>query len=222
MENAVSKSTHVKNWRPQLLVLVDIDAEGHPYSNKLLYCGSQLKKGRGLLQFIGLLESNDTNENVADTEKATRNLQKAVHIWTDSGFANVYVTKNRLHGLHMAVQSSGIGPLKCNTVLVGWPTRWKTLPECPMQYTELLRSIISSRKSLMVLKDKENHFPANTKRLEGTIDVWWLLHDGGLLMLVRSNLKLSFSFLNIMCRFPTSYNYIKSGEDVNCVFLQWL
>lgn len=35
-----------------------------------------------------------------------------------------------------------------------------------------------------------DHFPSNQERLkDGTVDVWWIVHDGGLLMLLPFLLK---------------------------------
>ena len=32
-------------------------------------------------------------------------------------------------------------------------------------------------------------FPSNTERLEGNVDVWWIVHDGGLMILLIFLLK---------------------------------
>lgn len=32
-------------------------------------------------------------------------------------------------------------------------------------------------------------FPSNTERLEGNVDVWWIVHDGGLMILILFLLK---------------------------------
>ena len=36
---------------------------------------------------------------------------------------------------------------------------------------------------------KIDAFPSNTDRLEGDVDVWWIVHDGGLMILLLFLLK---------------------------------
>lgn len=47
-----------------------------------------------------------------------------------------------------------------------------------------MRETTEAQQALLVAKNID-HFPGNQDRLkEGTIDVWWIVHDGGLLMLL--------------------------------------
>lgn len=50
--------------------------------------------------------------------------------------------------------------------------------------TETVRETTAAHQALLVAKNVDS-FPTNADRLgEGTIDVWWIVHDGGLLMLL--------------------------------------
>lgn len=50
--------------------------------------------------------------------------------------------------------------------------------------SETVRETTAAHQALLVAKNVDN-FPTNQERLgEGTIDVWWVVHDGGLLMLL--------------------------------------
>lgn len=50
--------------------------------------------------------------------------------------------------------------------------------------TETVRETTAANQALLVAKNIDN-FPDNQERLKGgTIDVWWIVHDGGLLMLL--------------------------------------
>lgn len=52
---------------------------------------------------------------------------------------------------------------------------------CPK---ETVRETTAAHQALLVAKNIDT-FPTNQDRLaEGTIDVWWIVHDGGLLMLL--------------------------------------
>lgn len=51
-------------------------------------------------------------------------------------------------------------------------------------YSETVRETTFSHHALLVAKNVDS-FPTNQDRLgEGTIDVWWVVHDGGMLMLL--------------------------------------
>lgn len=54
----------------------------------------------------------------------------------------------------------------------------------PFFHPETVRETTSAEQALLVAKNIDS-FPSNQERLtEGTIDVWWIVHDGGLLMLL--------------------------------------
>lgn len=49
---------------------------------------------------------------------------------------------------------------------------------------ETVRETTAAHQALLVAKNIDS-FPTNQDRLgEGTIDVWWVVHDGGMLMLL--------------------------------------
>lgn len=51
-------------------------------------------------------------------------------------------------------------------------------------HPETVRETTAAHQALLVAKNVDT-FPTNQDRLgEGTIDVWWVVHDGGLLMLL--------------------------------------
>lgn len=51
-------------------------------------------------------------------------------------------------------------------------------------HTETVRESTAAHHALLVAKNVDS-FPTNQDRLgEGTIDVWWVVHDGGMLMLL--------------------------------------
>ena len=47
----------------------------------------------------------------------------------------------------------------------------------------MLQTMISLGKALIVCRGLRQ-FPKNTDRKGGTIDIWWLVHDGGMLLLL--------------------------------------
>ena len=129
------------------------------------------------------------------------------------GFCQVVISSNLRDGMSHLIQSSGLGGLQHNTVLVGWPRSWRqkedhqtwrnfigrhrggagaaglgglraALADVALPLPELVRETTAGHLALLVAKNVAM-FPGNQERFsEGHIDVWWIVHDGGMLMLL--------------------------------------
>uniref|UniRef100_A0AAY4AS63 Solute carrier family 12 member 7a n=1 Tax=Denticeps clupeoides TaxID=299321 RepID=A0AAY4AS63_9TELE len=168
---------HTKNWRPQVLVLLKLDSDLVVKHPRLLSFTTQLKAGKGLTIVSSVLEGAYMNR--ADTS-AAMSAEKS------KGFCHVVVSSNLRDGFSHLIQTAGLGGMKHNTVLIAWPANWKQ-KENPItweNFTETVRETTAAHQALLVAKNIDL-FPSNHERLgEGTIDVWWIVHDGGLLMLL--------------------------------------
>uniref|UniRef100_A0A8C6W0G8 Solute carrier family 12 member 5b n=1 Tax=Nothobranchius furzeri TaxID=105023 RepID=A0A8C6W0G8_NOTFU len=169
---------HTKNWRPQILVLVSVDAEQNVEQPRLLSLTSQLKAGRGLT-IVGTSVQGTFLNNYTET-------QKLMETEKVKGFSQVVISSNLRDGTSHLVQSGGLGGLKHNTVMVSWPHNWKQ-PEFHQQFRnfiEVVRETTIASLALLVPKNISS-YPSNGERFtEGYIDVWWIVHDGGMLMLL--------------------------------------
>ncbi|MEE6506541.1 hypothetical protein FKM82_007720 [Ascaphus truei] len=102
------------------------------------------------------------------------------------GFCQVVISSNIRDGISHLIQSSGLGGLQHNTVLVGWPRNWRQKEDHQTwrNFIELVRETTAAHLALIVTKNVAM-FPGNQERFsEGNIDVWWVVHDGGMLMLL--------------------------------------
>jgi len=72
-----------------------------------------------------------------------------------------------------------------NTVLCGWPAHWKQQAESGYRnFLAIVRAAAAGHHSLLVPKNIQL-YPTKDDAIEGgTIDVWWIVHDGGLLTLL--------------------------------------
>ena len=50
-------------------------------------------------------------------------------------------------------------------------------------FTDTIRCVSLGEEALLVPRKLET-FPENTDRLEGHVDVWWIVHDGGMMILL--------------------------------------
>ncbi|KAF0720013.1 Aste57867_621 [Aphanomyces stellatus] len=190
--NKTTDEEHTKNWRPQVLVFCKTNGEGLPESPQLLHFASQLKEGHGLVEVVSLLEGkDDTTYDKAQT--ATLALRQHLANARISGFGHVYACRHAMRSIGMVAESSGMGSLRSNTVMVGWPQTWRTAArngtDEAIAYVDMLHDVINCKKSIMVLKHLET-FPTNDVVKKGSMDIWWVLHDGGLLLLMPYLLRL--------------------------------
>ncbi|XP_071756645.1 solute carrier family 12 member 7-like [Centroberyx gerrardi] len=176
---------HTKNWRPQLLVLCKLDSDMGVKHPRLLSFTTQLKAGKGLTIVCSVLEGTYMTRG-SDAKTGEQNLKAAMSAERTKGFAHVVVSSNLRDGFSLLIQSAGLGGMKHNAVLMAWPAGWKQAQDSYAwkNFIETVRETTSAHQALLVAKNIDR-FPGNQERLkEGTIDVWWIVHDGGLLMLL--------------------------------------
>uniref|UniRef100_A0A914UYK5 Solute carrier family 12 member 6 n=1 Tax=Plectus sambesii TaxID=2011161 RepID=A0A914UYK5_9BILA len=190
------KDPHPKNWRPQLLLLmkpydsVDVDEQ---HSMNMFHLASQLKAGKGLAVSVSFLEGDATC--VGDRQRAEEVKQRIKDDMAEAdllGFAiTMLYNQNHLAGsFSTLIQSVGIGGLRPNTIMVGWPY-WQKHDGNEPEYWNFLDKIHRGAAMDMCLIVPKGliDFPLPHHRLNGSIDVWWILLDGGLLLLISFLLK---------------------------------
>ncbi|KAG7488700.1 hypothetical protein MATL_G00036410 [Megalops atlanticus] len=176
---------HTKNWRPQLLVLLKLDSELGVKHPRLLSFTTQLKAGKGLTIVGSVLEGTYMTKE-SEAKKAEQNVKAAMTAEKTKGFCHVVVSSNLRDGSSHLIQSAGLGGMKHNSVLMAWPCSWKQSDDSLTwrNFIETVRETTAAHQALLVAKNIDS-FPTNQERLkEGTIDVWWIVHDGGMLMLL--------------------------------------
>uniref|UniRef100_A0A4W5NAD1 Solute carrier family 12 member 7b n=1 Tax=Hucho hucho TaxID=62062 RepID=A0A4W5NAD1_9TELE len=173
---------HTKNWRPQMLLLLNLDSDHAVKHPRLLSFCTQLKAGKGLTIVGSVLEGTYMTKE-AEVKKAE---QSSMTTERTKGFCHVVASSNLRDGFSHLIQTAGLGGMKHNTVLMAWPGTWKQSndPVSWKNFIETVRETTAAHQALLVAKNVDS-FPTNTDRLgQGTIDVWWVVHDGGLLMLL--------------------------------------
>ncbi|CAL8276828.1 unnamed protein product [Lota lota] len=175
---------HTKNWRPQLLVLCKLDSELEVKHPRLLSLTTQMKAGKGLTIVSSVLEGTYMARG-SEAKTGEQRLKAAMLEEKTKGFSHVVVASNLRDGFSLLVQSAGLGGMKHNTVLLAWPAAWRQAQDSYSwkNFIDTVRETTSAHQALLVAKNIDR-FPGNQQRLKGTVDVWWIVHDGGLLMLL--------------------------------------
>ncbi|XP_013394889.1 solute carrier family 12 member 6 isoform X4 [Lingula anatina] len=181
---------HTKNWRPQLLVLMKPTSGLQPKYPRTLDFAHQLKAGKGLTLVASVLEG-DYHERYADAQAAKEILKRVMAEEKVKGFSEVLVSTEVNQGLDHLIQTAGLGGLKHNTVVVGWPYGWRQSEDEKSWrvFIGTVRSVSAAQLALLVPKNINMYPESQNEKYTGTIDVWWIVHDGGMLMLLPFLLK---------------------------------
>ncbi|XP_041376452.1 solute carrier family 12 member 4-like isoform X1 [Gigantopelta aegis] len=215
---------HTKNWRPQLLVLMKLDGNLQPKYPKLIRFASQLKAGKGLTLVMSVIEGN-FREKFADSQAAKLSLSNLIKEYGVKGFSDVCVSDSVTEGICHLIQNAGLGGLKHNTVVIGWPYGWRHEADLRSYkvFIDSVRNTEAGQLALLVVKGIDQ-FPEHNEKLRGTIDVWWIVHDGGLLMLLPFLLRQDKSWKHCKLRIFTvaqlEDNSIEMKKDLKTYLYQ--
>ncbi|XP_063395593.1 solute carrier family 12 member 6 isoform X4 [Cydia fagiglandana] len=215
---------HTKNWRPQVLVLAKPNDDLTLKYRKMLSFASQLKAGKGLTVCVSVL-GGDFTRRAGESTTARQNLRQCMLEEKVKGFADTLVSHDIAEGLSHVVQTIGLGGLKPNTVIVGWPYGWRQSEDERTWHVFLhtVRAVAAARMAMLVPKGI-NFFPDSTEKVAGNIDIWWIVHDGGMLMLLPFLLKQHRTWKNCKMRIFTvaqmEDNSIQMKKDLKMFLYQ--
>ncbi|XP_065368005.1 solute carrier family 12 member 6 isoform X4 [Calliphora vicina] len=197
---------HTKNWRPQILVLSKLNDNCMPKYRKIFAFATQLKAGKGLTICVSVIQGDHTKIGHRAIE-AKQALRKYMDDEKVKGFCDVMVAKEIGEGLSSVIQTIGLGGMKPNTVIVGWPYSWRQEGKQSWKnFIQTVRTVAACHMALLVPKGI-NFFPESNHKhdfkIGGNIDIWWIVHDGGLLMLLPFLLKQHRTWRNCKLRIFT-------------------
>ncbi|CAE7550458.1 SLC12A5 [Symbiodinium pilosum] len=227
---------HTKNWRPQLLVVTE--PKMRPLSSSegsallfpdlgILKIASQLKNGRGfivlggiccakgpgkLLSQGGLFLSEKMSDQVAESHYEVKELLRKYMI---DGFGKIVYSEDFTTALTDLVQSSGLGAFEPNCVLASWPKDALELGRAGVETrTKLVNMVqISAIFQKVMILTKGQEWPEFDDRKNGTIDIWWIVGDGGVLLLLPCLLKKHRVWSG--CRIRLFVLADRAGDDVD-------
>ena len=210
---------HTKNWRPQILILSKLDSKLHVKYKRTFSLASQLKAGKGLCVAVSVVEG-DYGKMYGEAQAAKMSLQQTIKDEHVKGFADIVVSSNVSDGLCHLIQTTGLGGMKPNTIILGWPNSWRKKEEDSWRvFVDTIRNAASAKMALLVPKGVQRYPDSGDKvsksiacfgfflmmidfvfQVKGNIDIWWIVHDGGLLMLLPFLLKQHRTWKNCKMR----------------------
>jgi amino acid transporter len=169
---------HPKNWRPIILALSGVGWE-RPH---LAIYGHWFTTGHGIL-VLGQVIQGEVEDRLDRRLAQERILHDFIRQEKLEAFPAVVVAPYLSDGIDALVQCQGMGALRSNTVIIGWPVG----PERAESFGATLRSIAGLRRSIIAVRFQPE--PADPwSPFAGPIDVWWRGHQNGGLMLLLAYL----------------------------------
>ena len=82
------------------------------------------------------------------------------------GFVDILVSSDVAEGLSMAVQSTGLGGMKPNTVILGWPYSWRK-PADEKTWHNFLQTVrcASAAKMALLVPKGINFYPESNEKV---------------------------------------------------------
>lgn len=200
---------HTKNWRPQVLTLLkmreddyydnnqDLQTEDLNYDNtqftdqdsRLVILSSMLKGGRGLNIYASCLKGHMDDESFSWKESLIQRMNTCLGKANVKGFVEVVINPNVPQGICCLIQSAGLGALRPNAVILGWPEAWYLRRNVAGYhiFVDTMLNLSYNKKAAVILK--ASTFPSPSARLSGTIDIWWIVNDGGMMLMLGNLLR---------------------------------
>ena len=171
------KMYHPKNWRPIILTM----SGGGWNRPNLAILGHWLTSSYGILN-LGQVIQGDVEERIDRIVNQEEILERFIIEHKLDAFPNIVAAPSVTEGIKYLIQCSGLGALRPNTILLGWPSI-----DTAKSLVSTLRLISSLKRNVLIAKLRQNEdelrfCPA------GTIDVWWRGRQNGELMLLLGHL----------------------------------
>lgn len=166
---------HARGWRPVILVLV-----GQPRSRlPMVEFATGLEARRGLI-FLAHVEVGDWQRLLPLQEQLERDMDQFISEHRISAVSRSVLADDFEHGVSTLLQTSGVGALEPNTVMIGWSE--DALKQA--EFVRVVRRVLQLRRNLLIFAEAE----VSVGRLKPVIDVWWFVKVNGGFMLTLAHL----------------------------------
>ncbi len=181
---ALSKEEqHARNWRPQILAF----SADPNRRERLIRFASWIEGGSGLTVAMRVFQGEGAVMR-RERDAAAAELRSEIDALGIDVYSRVVLAADGMEALPVVVQSFGVGGLKANTALFGWP-------ESPdddrrVLYVRSLRDVARLGVNVVTMSSDEQRWGALSARSKRNrrIDVWWSNDDSSRLALLTAYL----------------------------------
>ena len=184
---------HPKNWYPAPLVitkpwgLLHEDTLCHPMLVQVSTYFQPRGRYAAAMSMVATVITGAFKDKAAVADQYWKDLSCHVEAQGFHGFTEVLCSSNFIYGFNTLLQIGGLGNLRPNIVLMRYPEEWGTR-DIPPQLTTMIRNTHASGKAMCLLKDLDSYSDIS-EVLQGTIDLYWITKDGGLMLLLGEMFK---------------------------------
>lgn len=174
---------HARNWRPQVLAF-SADAGRR---ERLMRFGSWLEGGSGLTAVFRIMQGGGALMR-QERDEEQRRLEREIDALGLDVYARTVLTADGMEALPVVVQSFGVGGLRANTALFGWPENAES--ERRLLFVHSLREVARLGVNVVAMSSDEQRWGAMVARdpRNRRIDVWWNDDDSSRLALLAAYL----------------------------------
>lgn len=171
-----------RSWRPHVLVFADrVDDRA-----ALVRMAAWFNQNRGVLTVCDVMDGSFESEaDLAEVAGRRQALDEFLHREGILAFGEVNLVTDFEAGVTAIAQANGMGGLRSNTVVFGWPRR----PERLAAELRIVRMLDQLGKASMLVRPNPPTGPESFQR----IDVWWRgrQNNGDLMLLLAHLLRLN-------------------------------
>lgn len=123
------------------------------------------------------------------------------------GVAEVIVARRLLDGFRGVIQTMGLANLKPNIVCMRYPEIWRDAihGDVPDNFFSIINDCSTANKAVVIVKGLDE-WPGEYERQFGTIDLYWIVRDGGLMLLLSQLLRAKECFEHCKIQVNVSLN----------------
>ena len=184
---AAAEPDHPRDWRPQMLLLGDDPKQRKP----LMELARWVAGNSGVISVVQIVVGKGAKA-LKHQQEARQALEKEVAGCGSELFPLVVRSEDFGQGMDMLVQAAGLGPLKTNLILTGWPSPEKLQGPLIHKtiYDNHLRTVFRRGRNIMILDAKPEAWEkmGSTPEKDRRVDVWWWNDATGRLMLLLAHL----------------------------------
>ncbi len=171
-----------RNWRPQVLAFSADPAR----RERLMRLAAWMEGASGLSAVVQIIQGAGAVKRREREEQQRALKAEAEALGVDVSL--VVLAPDALEALPIIVQAYGLGPLRANTVLFGWPEGAGA--DRRADYVELLREVTRLGMNVVAVSSDAVRWDAmaETRTKERRIDVWWKDDDSSRLALLMAYL----------------------------------
>ncbi len=184
---AAAEPDHPRDWRPQILLFGENQKQRKP----LMQLAGWISGNSGLISVVQIVKGKGAKA-LRHQQEARVELEKEASGYGPEWFPLVVRSEDLGQGVDMLVQAAGIGPLKTNLILFGWPSPEKLQGPFIHKaiYDSHLKTVFRRGRNIMILDAKSEVWDKMdaTPEKERRVDVWWWNDATGRLMLLLAHL----------------------------------